>query len=485
MLALSRILERGRRKHLTSQLLLPGSNSRQSPLQTVVTPRRAHNSFQPRTLHDRYPSMRKISLQVKAPSLRVRIWLVLQDPTSSRLARVASLTLLVAVLVSGTVFVLQTEPAMTPYAPALGVIETICMVLFSADFVVRLVCAPSTREFVLDLFNWIDVASIIPFYLELFFKARHISSLASLRVLRLFRVARIFKLSRYTSSAQMFFHSIRQSSQALYMLLFLVSVAMVMFSSALYVAEYTDSGCIPSKYSAYCQEQDTEQSSTCCDPTPFYSIGATLWWSIATMATVGYGDDVPATPQGQAIASLALLAGILILALPTSVIGGNFQRLVRADLQKQKSEQWHKQRTHRPEEQEQYMRGLLIEYKWMTTDEHIIEYADLLSVYDAESKGYLSDAEMDVFEDDLIRLRDTGLHSNQAMRNEENGIRCSIRRFAGHVKRSRFLEAADELVQFRLLESEAMLECKLAHLVKRIGAIENKLKLLNEEAGAN
>ncbi|KDO24718.1 hypothetical protein SPRG_10252 [Saprolegnia parasitica CBS 223.65] len=481
-LALSRILERGRRKLETMDRYLPPPTSHIPPPVAPVS--RKSSGYQQGTLHDRYPSMRLIAKHANQQTWRVRLWLVLQDPSSSRLARVVSTVLIVAVVLATCVFLLQTEPSFEPYASTLSYLETLCVALFTIDVLVRFLCVPHLGEFARDVFNWIDVASVVPFYLEAFLANRPMASLSSLRALRLLRVARIFKLSRYTSSIQMFLHAIRESSQALFILLFLVSITMLFFSSALYYANAVDeAGCIPAIHSVLCSPlREPAPPAPCCHPTPFYSIAAALWWCIATMTTVGYGDDVPATPPAQAIASVALLAGILILSLPTSVIGSNFQRLFRAAHTQVSDERWVEQRTtDQPCSQTKVerMQSLLLAFRWSNPDRHVIEYSDLLSIYDEKDKGHLSDSDMDTFRHDLERLDAINLveHTKRATRSDVK----KEPRLETHARRDRFLATADETIQYRLLESEALLESKLRHIIQRIVALDQKLHVLSED----
>ncbi|EQC29461.1 hypothetical protein SDRG_12709 [Saprolegnia diclina VS20] len=482
-LALSRVLERGQRKLEIMDRYIPLHAARIQPAMSPT--RKKPSTYHQVTLQDRYPSMRLLAKHHNERPWRVRLWLVLQDPSSSPLARVVSTVLIVAVILATSVFVLQTEPSLEPYASTLSLLETCCVTLFTFDVVVRFFCVPHLGEFARDVFNWIDVASVAPFYLEIFLASRHIASLSALRALRLFRVARIFKLSRYTSSIQMFLYAIRESSQALYILLFLMSITMLVFSSALFYAEtVTDAGCIPAMHSFMCSPlRVPAPPSPCCLPSPFYSVGSALWWCMTTMTTVGFGDDVPATPPGRAIASVSLLAGILVLSLPTSVIGSNFQRLFRAAQSQASEERWIVQRTQRerPQTQLERMRSDLMDFGWSRPGRHAMEYRDLLSIYDADGKDHLSSSEMDTFRHDLELLEEIHLvehtHRMTTRRSDKKGDRTPRL----DARRDQYLATADETIQYRLLESEAVLEGKLRHIVQRIAALDQKLRLLNED----
>ncbi|RHY49024.1 hypothetical protein DYB34_008008 [Aphanomyces astaci] len=108
----------------------------------------------------------------------------------------------------------------------------------------------------------------------------------------------------------------------------------IVFSSAMYFAELTDSPkqCRDPLQSKACHPTQNP-AANCCEMNPFYSIAATFWWCIVSMATVGYGDDYPVTPVGKFIATLTMMSGMLILALPISVIGSNFQHVMKEEVQ--------------------------------------------------------------------------------------------------------------------------------------------------------
>jgi len=165
-----------------------------------------------------------------------------------------------------------------------------------------------------DPMNMIDLLAILPFHLNLILNLG--GSGTFLRVLRLLRVFRIFKMSKYSSGMQLLGTTMSRSLHTLALLLVYLLIAMVVFSSMIFFAEMgtelvTDDGVILARPGE-------------TTPSPFSSIPASFWWSLVTMTTVGYGDVVPVTWVGQLVGTVTMLCGVLVLALPINVVGGNF-----------------------------------------------------------------------------------------------------------------------------------------------------------------
>ncbi|KAE9413353.1 hypothetical protein Angca_003773 [Angiostrongylus cantonensis] len=196
--------------------------------------------------------------------------------------------------------------------PIFGYIETFCIIWFTFEFVLRLAVTPSRQRFLANAMNIVDMIAIVPFYLELGLAIFGIDvaslndikgALLVVRVLRVLRVVRILKLGRYSSGLKTFALTLRSSARQLGMMGMVLSTGVVFFSTLLYFVE-----------------KDEEN-------TPFTSIPATFWWAIVTMTTVGYGDCVPVTIPGKLIASGAIISGVLVLALPITIIVDNFMRV--------------------------------------------------------------------------------------------------------------------------------------------------------------
>ena len=174
-------------------------------------------------------------------------------------------------------------------------INYICVIFFTIECIARLVTTPNRKDFLLDYKNWIDFISVAPSYLVLVIKNKWVKNLVIIRLLRVFK---FFKLSY---GLQVMLHTLKASSYELTLLLLILLIPLVIFSSLVYAVE-----------------------SNIKSPTKFTSIPVTFWWCLITMTTVGYGDITPLTWPGQIIGSVCAIFGLLIIALPISVIGGNF-----------------------------------------------------------------------------------------------------------------------------------------------------------------
>ncbi|KAL3314794.1 Potassium voltage-gated channel subfamily A member 3 [Cichlidogyrus casuarinus] len=263
-----------------------------------------------------------------------KTWLLFEYPESSTAARCVAITSVSVILISIIIFCIETLPIFKHYkvvttvniannstefrieendVPAFDepffIIETICIVWFTFELLVRFASAPGKLEFFKEIMNVIDIVSIIPYFITLGTvlvndqsskQQNQTTSLAILRVIRLVRVFRIFKLSRHSKGLQILGQTLRASIRELGLLVFFLLISVILFSSAVYFAE-ADS-----------------------DATFFRSIPDGFWWAVVTMTTVGYGDMRPVTVWGKLVGSLCAIAGVLTIALPVPVIVSNF-----------------------------------------------------------------------------------------------------------------------------------------------------------------
>ena len=251
---------------------------------------------------------------------RQRVYLLLTEPTSSPMAMALSLLMFGLIFVSISSFIASTMPEHAG-RPALDIIEMVCQLIFTLEYVVKISCAPKCMVAFKDPLNLIDLASIVPWYVELVVSGLHFgytqgestsstSSSRVLRIFRLFRVIKVFRLGSRAKKIQVVLLAVQDSADMFVVLGFLLSLGLVMFSALIYFAERG--------------QQTATNAYEAHFPGDFESIPAAFWWCMVTLMTVGYGDAVPVTFWGKVVASITMIGSVVITALPISVIGANF-----------------------------------------------------------------------------------------------------------------------------------------------------------------
>lgn len=231
------------------------------------------------------------------------------------------------------VFVMQkmeTEPILT-------YIEGVCVLWFTLEFLVRIICCPDKLVFVKNLLNIIDFVAILPFYLEVGLSG--LSSKAArdvlgfLRVVRFVRILRIFKLTRHFVGLRVLGHTLRASTNEFLLLIIFLALGVLIFATMIYYAERI--GAKPSDPSG-------------SEHTHFKNIPIGFWWAVVTMTTLGYGDMYPKTWSGMLVGALCALAGVLTIAMPVPVIVNNFGMYYSLAMAKQKLPKKKKKHIPRP-----------------------------------------------------------------------------------------------------------------------------------------
>ena len=164
--------------------------------------------------------------------------------------------------------------------------------LFTIEYILRLICIKRPWRYVFSFLGLIDLLAIIPSYLSIFFAGAQ--SLLVLRALRLLRIFRIFKLSHFLSEMQFLGGAIKGSLRKISIFMLVVLTLVIIMGSIMYLVEKGQNG--------------------------FTSIPDSIYWAIVTITTVGYGDISPVTPLGKLVASLIMLMGYGIIAVPTGIV---------------------------------------------------------------------------------------------------------------------------------------------------------------------
>lgn len=264
--------------------------------------------------------------------LRRAVWLALEDPSSSRQAFWAATVVVAVIAVSTIGIVVETFPDARAAAPAaFDGLEVFCAVFFSAELLLRAVTTPYLTTFPFQTRTIIDVLAVLPFYVTLIAAAPGSgggSAGAALRVVRVLRVVRLFKLGRYVTWMNIFARTLAASLPALGsgwltggvgmcgafsplrvdqppalpssalrpVLLFIATLVAIVSASATYFAERGEWDSEAGQW----LRPDGSRS-------PFQSIPETMWFTVVTMTTVGYGDVFPVTVAGSIVAAVSFM----------------------------------------------------------------------------------------------------------------------------------------------------------------------------------
>ncbi|MHC5109285.1 MAG: potassium channel family protein [Planctomycetota bacterium] len=191
--------------------------------------------------------------------------------------------------------------------------EWVFTILFTIEYVVRLMCVGRPLRYALSFFGVVDLLAIIPTYLSVLVVGSQ--SLIVIRSLRLVRVFRIFKLPHFLAEAQVLADALRTTGKRIAVFLLIIMVVIVIVGSAMYIVEGN--------------QADTD----------FTSIPKGIYWAIVTMTTVGYGDITPTTHLGQTLAAIAMLLGYSIIIVPTGIFSAELIYARQAHISTQACEQ--------------------------------------------------------------------------------------------------------------------------------------------------
>jgi voltage-gated potassium channel len=175
-------------------------------------------------------------------------------------------------------------------------------ILFTIEYLLRLIAVKKPLLYVFSFLGLVDLLAIIPMYLSIFLVGAQ--SLLVLRALRFLRIFRIFKLTHFLSEISFLGAALRSSAKKISIFMLIVIAIVIILGSIMYIVESEESG--------------------------FTSIPESIYWAIVTITTVGYGDMTPVTPTGKFIASVIMLIGYSIIAVPTGILTTEIALMSRA-----------------------------------------------------------------------------------------------------------------------------------------------------------
>ncbi|MEK0362996.1 ion transporter [Pseudomonas sp. CBC3] len=189
------------------------------------------------------------------------------------------------------------------YGTFLVGLEWFFTAVFAIEYLVRIYTHPEPRKYIFSFYGAIDLLSVLPAFIALLLPdAQYLLVVRAIRMLRVFRV---LKLTQYLSQANFLMVALRGSKQKIVVFLLSVTTMVLVFGTLMYVIEGPSRG--------------------------FTSIPMSIYWAIVTITTVGFGDIVPQTPLGKAVASLVMITGYSIIAVPTGIFTAELATAMRAD----------------------------------------------------------------------------------------------------------------------------------------------------------
>ena len=302
--------------------------------------------------------------------VQYRIYQLLEKAEEGdKASRLVDIGLSVLVFVNVIAVSLETVDSLhRAYAGLFWWIETVSVTLFSVEYVLRFWSVAAAADergisflkarlsYVFSPTGIIDLIAILPSLLPLLFGS------IDLRWLRILRLARLFKFSHYTSALEDLISSVRRERQSFVATIYLLFLALMISSTLIYVFEHD------------------------LQPDYFGSIPESMWWSFVTLTTVGYGDVVPITAAGRAVAAMTALMGVCVVALLTGIVATGFskQMALKQSVLEDEIEQAMADGHISADEQERIDK--LTRHLHLSTDEERLLLARLMSKHASQSK---------------------------------------------------------------------------------------------------
>jgi voltage-gated potassium channel len=184
------------------------------------------------------------------------------------------------------------------FGKELRFVEFVLTGLFTIEYILRLLCVPRPIKYMTSFLGIVDLVSLLPTFFGFYFEGTH--SLLVLRSIRLLRVFRILKLSRFLGEAHELYDALKASAPKITVFLGAVVTVVLIMGATMYLVEGEENG--------------------------FTSIPRAMYWAVVTMTTVGYGDIAPVTALGQALASVLMIMGYGVIAVPTGIVSAQLSQ---------------------------------------------------------------------------------------------------------------------------------------------------------------
>jgi voltage-gated potassium channel len=242
--------------------------------------------------------------EYKKEGLRERLQTSFFEP-ETRTGRAFEITIIFLIIISVLVVILESIRAIElQYSGILLWLEIFFTVIFSLELILRLICAKRAGSYIFSFYGIIDIISILPMYVSYAVTGTHIMGphpFLIIRVFRLIRLFRILKLSKYVNEGSTIVKALAASKRKIIVLLFAVLSVIIMMGALMYLVEGQGNG--------------------------FTNIPLSIYWAVETMTTVGFGDIVPVTPLGQAIASVLMLLSYVVIAIFVGILSSELTKI--------------------------------------------------------------------------------------------------------------------------------------------------------------
>lgn len=219
--------------------------------------------------------------------------------THTPAGKLFDIILLIVILYSIIVVMLESVPRFDEkYHRFLDISEWIVTILFTIEYILRIICIKKPSKYIFSFFGVVDLLSTIPKYLSFFVVgSQYITAFRALRLLRIFR---ILKLVRFVGESNNLLRALKASRAKIFIFVFFMLIISVLLGTVMYLVEGPQHG--------------------------FNSIPHSIYWTIVTLTTVGYGDISPETGLGQFLATLIMIIGYGIIAVPTGIVSAEYTR---------------------------------------------------------------------------------------------------------------------------------------------------------------
>ena len=219
--------------------------------------------------------------------------------SDTRAGRLFDLVLLWLIMASILVVVLESVTSIRlEHGKIIYFLEWLFTIIFTIEYFIRIYSSRNPLKYIFSFYGIIDLLAVLPMYLSIFFPGASILSV--IRALRFFRLFKILHIPQISHQSVQLREAIEASKEKILVFIYFVLISTVIIGSVMYVIEGKESG--------------------------FTSIPVSIYWTIVTLTTVGYGDISPITPLGQFVASLVMILGYGIIAVPTGIVTAEFAK---------------------------------------------------------------------------------------------------------------------------------------------------------------